>query len=287
MAERQIANELRLTHKQTVLAIVLTGIVVFAIVSYFGWTKVYENPARVFWDGIANDLATSQVIRQINEQSTGTTLSETIRLNLSGGDLAQANTTLTNLGSSISTETIGTPYADYVKYTDIIDKAHNQKVIPLSLRSLIGVWVKHSPGTLKSPLTHLLGQSILGVVPTAYIPEPQRQALMVLAHKAFKPDLSTVSTRTINGKRAYVYRVKISAVNYAEFVSTFCSDEGFGRPAFLRPGNFSAGSTYDLQFSINPQSHEILQINYGHGHVENYSGYGVPTSITIPTHTSK
>ncbi len=286
MSELQKANELKLSRRQTVLSLVIVCIALLVVGVWAGWTKIYENPSRVFWDGVANDLATVGVTRHITDSNSQGKLDEYVQIGLGGGgDVAVAYTDLTQGGSLVSTKTISTPSADYTEYTVIKAKANNNQAIPLRINNVVGVWGKSANTTASPQSTHLLNQAILGTIPTAYIPETERENLMSLAHKALNPDLAHVTTTVVDGQRSDIYNVTLLASSYARFMQQFSLDAGLGNPASFNPSNYSDNTKYTLSMAVNPISHQIVEINYGANHIEYYSGYGLPLTVELPTKT--
>jgi len=63
-------------------------------------------------------------------------------------------------------------------------------------------------------------------------------------------------------------------------------DIGLGSSAEFNPNNYSASSQpLTVQIIVDPVSRDLLAVNYGDGHTETMSGYGLKTDIAVPTHT--
>jgi hypothetical protein len=266
--------------------IVVVAVLAVVVLVGLWWAKVYESPSNVFWGMIENNLVTSGATTHVSESQSGSSFNEYTQFELGVHNIAYSTVTLNEDGAEVRTETIGTLSTDYTRYTALSSKSKS-----VAYNRVIDVWAvgaSTAKGQVTDPLYHLLGQSVLGVVPYANLIPDMRQSLVdeaKLLH-VYSPDLAHVTHTRAYGHRVYVYTVDISPRAYAAFMQQVVRDEGLGSVSEFNPDSYQANSQpLVVQLSIDPISRELLAVNYGDGHIETISGYGLRPTITVPTHT--
>lgn len=256
------------------------AIIVLVLIGLW-WNNVYQSPSNVFWGMINNSLATTGATMHVQNSVSGTKLNEYIQFELGAKNYIHSTLKLNEDGTEVNTETIGTPSADFTRYTTISTKSAT------SYNSVVGVWAKSAPlakGQAPDPIDHLFGQTVLGVVPYADLPVSTRQSLVAQAQvtKVYTIDPAHI-TRTGS---AYTYTVKIAPKAYAAFLQQVTKDEGLGSSSEFNPNDYQSNSQpLTVQLSVSPVSRQLLEVNYGGGHSETVNGYGIQPNITIPSHT--
>jgi hypothetical protein len=263
------------------LLLVSTTIAVVVLIGIW-WTNVYESPSNVFWGMLDNNLATSGATLNVRDYGNGASVSEYIQFEVGSKNLVQSTVALNEGNTLVKTQTIGTPNTDYTRYTSLGSKSTTK------FKNIIGVWA-HSPAGVKGQpvdaLSHLFGQTILGVIPYANLPPNERYTLLSDATKnhVYTPDLSNVKHVTVGGKQAYLYTVLIAPRAFATFMQSVTRDVGLGSSVEFNPSNYQPNNhPLTIQVSIDPISRQLLAINYGNDHTETTSGYGIQPTITPP-----
>ncbi len=262
------------------LAVALLFIVCLVLIGSW-WTSVYESPANVFWGMLANNLEASGATIHATQSDNSASLDEYIQFKLGPSNLAQARVTINEGETSVKTQTISTASTDYTRYTNITINSRTG-----AYKNLLNIWANSAKGQT-DPLNHLLGQTVLGVVPFANLPVATGQSLINQAQstKVYIPDLNNVTRAKVAGQSVYVYKVAIQPKAYANFIEQVSYDEGLGYSHQLNPSAYSATATpLMVELSIKPASRQLLKIDYGNGHSEIVTAYGVQPAIVVPKH---
>jgi hypothetical protein len=268
--------------------VLLGEIILVIILIWLWWANIYSKPQSTFWSMFNTSLETVGVTRHVVETVDGGSLNEYIQLELGGHNLVHGISTLSQNNITVTTETIGTPYTDYTRYTNIKTKALNKNGQPVNFSSILNVWGESAIASDDDPLNHLFGQTILGLVPIANMPAPERGVLIkeIRDDSVFAPDFKNIKHGTIDKQAVYIYQVSINPEPYAQLMTNFAKDLGFDNVPELNPANYENGKTLTVDFAINPASRQLIEINYpGSNHSETYSGYGLQPTITLPTKT--
>lgn len=285
------SDNLRFSRRQVTCSLIIAGLILFIVFGWVWWANVYRNPERAFWGMLNNSLASSGVSSRLMDSQNGQKLDVYTQLELGQQNLARSETTLTQNGNVIKTESIGTLATDYTRYISFKTSSKNSKGQPLNFSSVIGVWSK-SPakvsGTTPDALQHLFGQSLLGVVPIANLTSDKRSALLtqIRTSNVYVPDFSSVKTQTIEGQLAYIYNVAVEPVAYAAMIQQFAHDEDIGNLSELAPAQYQGASALQVKLAVGMNSRQLLRISYsGSARRQTYSGYGEQPIISIPAKT--
>ncbi len=266
--------------------LLIGGLLLVVGLVWLWWAQVYESPQNVFWGMFENSLATTGVTRHIVESVDNESLNEYVQLELGAHNLAHSISTLTEQNGSVTTETIGTPKADYTRYTNFkLPSAEPQ----VDLSSILNVWGESTiTAANNDPIDHLFGQILLGIVPMANVSASERASLI---HQMKSSDVFTTNFKKVqhshaDGRAVYVYQVKIQPFQYAQLMTNFAKLEGFSNVPELTPSKYKQDTPLNIELSINPTSRQLVEISYlGTNHTETYSDYGLEPSISIPTKT--
>ena len=133
--------------KRSPLFWLYTGGAVLLVAAAFAWCfMANKSPEKVFWSTIENGLTSHGVTVQ-SQQSDGTvTTDQTIRFSLGAENLSHSVTTLTQPGTSVVNEMIGTTTDDYTRYLKINTDQKKADGSEIDFSKLIGVWAKGPTG---------------------------------------------------------------------------------------------------------------------------------------------
>ncbi len=128
------------------------------------WNKVSTDPHHVFWGMVHQSLSTQAVTIQASQQANGTSVKQTVQYSLGATNMSHAITTLSQPGTSVTDEMIGTPAADFTRYVDINTTQQSQSGKPLDFSKVLGVWAKSDTTTAarSGGTAVLLSQAVLG-----------------------------------------------------------------------------------------------------------------------------
>lgn len=257
------------------------------------WTYTRcTDPERVFWATISQSLRSSAVTVQAEQTGSGTTIHETVGYSLGANNIAQSHTVLSKAGTTVVSETIGTPTQDYTRYAsiDTVQKGAGGK--PLDFSKVVGVWAKGDGGTG----SQIFPQAVLGtglpiggmVVPIADLSTNLRNKLVTQIHadNVYQTTFEKAKSARVRGRLQYTYDVKISPVAYARLMKSFAGSLGLHGLDQLNPTSFQGQPALNVKITIDVASHHVARIVLVEGnYTQSYTSYDVPMNASIPAKT--
>jgi hypothetical protein len=283
---------LQLNRRSLTLIFSGVSIVLLVVAGLVWWNFVYQSPSRVFEGMLQNNLQTSSVTKHQISTTNGQSAEQYLRLQLGGTNASQWLVTLKQAGSNVTTESIGTPSAGYIRYVHLATSQTQTNGKPYNFSSILGVWGKTD---VKSggPQAQLFSQSLLdvGTAPIPPIgnlsPDNQQNVLQFMHDQAiFTPDYSTMQRTTLDGRRVYVYSVSVKLAPYLRMMQAFAHDNGLKDLDNINPSDYQTVPPVTLVFMVDTLSHQLRKVSYEAAKfTESYSDYGLTSSIVIPTKT--
>lgn len=280
-----IAN---LSRKQWIVIFVALALALFAIFGWLWYDRLYSTPERVFWSMIDNTLATRGVTRTITEEGNGGSSEQVIRLSFNGDTRSHGLTTVTQKGSNgqntlAVTETIGTPAADYIRYTQLDAGGNQPNGKKPDFSSVINQWSKAE----NKGASNFLDESLYGLVPVANLLASERQRLLtdMKARNVYTVDFSNV-TRTPDDGPTYVYSVAIDLQQYLLTLQDSFKVLGLQTSTNATDPSQYAGQSATVNFQVDVRSRQLRKVTYAtNPRTEKYSSYGVVELSSLPTNT--
>lgn len=254
------------------------------------WQLAWQNPRRVFEDMLANNLSTTSVTKVAGLDNAGQSVRQYARLEMGGTNAADWLVSASQAGSSVTTESIGTPAGGFIRYTHIALPAAAKH--PQSLAGAVNVWGR-SDGKTDPTLDHLFAQTLLDLS-TAPLPPignlPAAQRANILAYirdeKIFTPDYTNVKRAVVDGRRVYTYSVSVQLGAYVRMMQAFAHDLGLSDLDSVDPGQYATAPPVTLSVSVDRASHQLVAITYpGTAYAQSYTDWGVLTPVAIPART--
>lgn len=264
-------------------------IVILLFGSFVWWQIVWEHPERVFQDMLANNLAATSVTKLASANGNGQSVSQQVRLQMGGTNAADWLVTAAQTGSSVTTESIGTPTTGYIRYAGIHaitkkgDKAYD-------FSKVLNVWGK-SDGKTDPSLDHLFSQTLLDLSsaplpPIGDLPESERQSILnyMQAQKIFSPSYGKVKRERILGRDTYTYAVAVQLGAYIRMMQAFGHYLGLHDLDTVDPNQYSTVPPITIQMSVDRAAHQLVRVVYpGSGFAQTYTDWGLLTPVAIPS----
>lgn len=268
----------------------LIVLVILAAIGLNLWYQnIYTDSRRVFDAMLNNSLRTSSVTKQVVQQDTGQSLDQKIYLKMGEYHVAQSVSNLNQTGGNASaqvvTESIGTPFADYVRYLAIQTDQKSQSGGELDFSKIIGTWgASVNEG---STAGELYNEMVLGVIPIGNVPADQRTKLMKLANDldVYKVEYENMERSTVNGRPTYTYTVKVLPEAYVSFLKAYAESVGLTQLRNVRPSNYASADPIEFKVGVDVMTRRLASVTYASGRTEQYIGYGQQVDVTIPTDT--
>lgn len=271
---------------------VVAGVVLLCLSGWLWWTKIYQSPKNVFWGAVENNLATTSVTKHTVQKSNSQTLDQYAQLVFGEQPKTHWLTTITQPKTAVTTESIATPDAGYVRYTHVVSVQKNKQGQSLDFSHITNVWAKATAKD-NSSLTSLFNQTLLDVssvptLPIGNLTAKQRSTLVDYMRKntVFATTYSAAKHTTVNGQEAYVYTVQVTLDPYLHMMQQFADYENTHVLDSVDPSNYQNSAPVTITLAISPTSHQLVQLSSpSNGFEENYSGYNTAESVSLPAHT--
>jgi len=259
-------------------------LVVLAGVSLW-WNRIYQNPNRVFWDMMANNLSTNGVTRTVIQKGQGVIVSQYTQISLGQHPTAHALTVFNTNSNNLATEEISDKTHDFVRYQRITIPGKK-----LSTKAILGKWAELQTGQTQGlqVTSGLFDQSLLDVLPFANLSSSRRGALLRTMHQqdVFTYDAGTVKKTTLNGRQVYLYAVNIKPSAYIRLMQQVEKLIGGTSYSSLKPSGAAKAKPIAVVISVDARSHTLSQLyETGAQRTVSYSGFGVTDTTGLPKAT--
>lgn len=268
---------------------IITSVVLAALVAGGVWSyKLCTTPERVFWGMIEQNLATSAVTVNAERSEGGTSADQTVQYSFGVANISRTVTHLTQGGTKVTNESVGTPSVDYTRYLSITTDQKTASGKTMDFSDVIGVWAKGEVGS-----GVLFAQSALGTglplsslaLPIGNLAPSQRQDILDGMHSEnlFQVDFTKVKSQSQGGRKQYVYDVTMSPVAYAATLKRYAKAAGLHNYDELDPNSLDGQPSYILKLTVDVRSRRMVLAQTDDGSIEQrYGAYDVPVSITLP-----
>lgn len=281
----QVRTESKLTR-----ILILLGLLLFVGAGAAWWTSVGSNPRNVFYDMLDNSMKTRSIGRHVVQDNGSQKLEQ--RSHLITGQTAQVNslTTLSQgAGTSVKTQSIGTPTEDFVRYVAIETDQLGASGQPLNFDNVIGVWGKSTPAEQgEGTRGELFGENVLGVIPIGFVPYERRVELIKLIDEqnVYDIDYSKTKREVVNGRPQYTYDVVVKSDKYITMLKEFAKSVGLTQLESLDPSSFADAEPFQFSMTVDILSRQLVSVAFtGSARTEVYSSHGHETSVTLPDQT--
>jgi hypothetical protein len=277
-----------ISKERAIPLIVLTGLVVLSFALWSWFSMVYSSPSAVFERMLNTSFSTAGVTKHSYQNQEGQELTQSMQLATIPDSRVHAKSILRqgkDGGTVISTESIGTIPADYVRYTDIKTDQKTAEGKEFNFSSVIGIWGKADAEDPYSGGAQLFNQTVLGVVPFGNLPAGPRKQLIsqIRESKMFATDYTNVKREIVDGRPHYTYDVSITPVDYIAMLKIFARELGIKDLERVDPSQYEGSPPIKFDFEVDVWSGQLLGIEYqGTDRRETYGGYGARVNIQPP-----
>ncbi len=274
-----------ISFRQWMGAAVFVAVILLAVGISLWWKYIFVNPDRLMSDMLNRSLSTASVSKQTAQLSPQSSAKQAIRLNYvpqpfshSVTEIIQANQQSQTL---VTTETIGTQSADFVRYKDIQIGGETKDT-----KDLIDVWASQTANAEVGERPSFLDQAGLTLVPFGNLNNADRQKIVGELEEKQVYSFSN-SAITWKGLRPQMtYSVNIAPGSLISVLRTYAEITGIGDKSQLNAADYESTQKLSVQFTIDVISRQLVGISYpDSGRNELYGGYGVRDQIEIPKDT--
>lgn len=271
----------------------IAGVILLLVSGWLWWTKLSLDPNRVFWEMIQQSLRTQGVtMHSVQEDGRGR-LEQNIQYSLGAVNRAQSNTTIVQGEAQVSTEVIGTPDADFVRYVAVKSTRRDAAGEPLDFSKVVGVWAKSDASQGENKL---LGQALLGLtlplggapVPIGNLPPESAEKLFTYIKNEgiYEIDFSKARRERSNGRTYIVYDVRIQVIAYVQLMKRFAQLAGLHDLDHIDPNNYQGAAPMQVKMKVDARSKQLAEVEVTESAFkQTFSSYGIPVRAVTPEQT--
>lgn len=242
----------------TVAALVVIG-------TYGAWQ--YHNTTnadRVFWGMVDNNMQTTAYTRHTEQKSGAQSVDQVFETATSPQHKLFSDTVFTQTGvdsATAVTENIGTPTADYVRYTNI------ETAKGLDFRSILGVWGVTDPQVPGQTSGQLYNQAVLGIIPTGNLNAEQRREIIKIMHekKAYTYKLVQTKRSLFFGRPTHTMQVIVNPVGYISALKQFASYVGLNHLEQVNPEEYEQAQKLAFTVTVDGWTRQMTSTDQDSG----------------------
>jgi hypothetical protein len=269
---------------------IVTLAVVILVVAFGLWQYHNDtNKDKVFWGAVNNSLQTSSYSKHSTTKSGGQSADQVTDIYLTPKQGVFSRTHYVQTGvdeAEATTENIGTPYADYVRYTNITTSQKNTTGKPYDFSKIVNIWGGSAPDKTATN-GQLFGQSLLSAIPNANLTAAQRREFIKLLQdkKVYSYTATKTSHEGTLSRPSYTYVVTLTPSAYVEALKQFGEYVGITQLKDLNPADYKNATKSQFTITVDAWSHQITNmVEPGSSKSETVSGYNVHKKLPeIPT----
>lgn len=275
--------------KKSPLFWLYAGGAVLLVAAAFVWCfMVNKSPEKVFWSTIENGLTSHGVTVQSEQANASVSNKQTIRFSFGAENLSHSITTLSQPGTTVVNEMLGTTTVDYTRYLSIETDQKKANGSDIDFSKLIGVWAKGPTGS-----NQFFNQAVFGAslpvggmgVPIGNLPPEARGKLIkqIRDDMVYQIDFAKVKKERSGGRLLYTYDATIEPSAYVSMMKSFSGSVGLHGLDQLDPENYRGQQPFKLKITVDARARQVIQITAEQNNSkQTYTGYGIPVQIDPP-----
>ena len=274
-------KKVALSFKQSISLAVGLAVILLGVSGWLYWDRILMNPDRALQDMLGRSLQTTSVTKVV----TQTGAKQAVRLNYESEPLVRGVTILSQNnqagGSSVTTETLGTKQADYVRYTNI---ATNGQPTP-GVEEVLNIWATQDNNIGLEARPVFLNEASLSLIPFGNLSDADKQKVDA-ANSRQVYSYEATKTKWVRGRPVIIYSMNIKPADLIEVLKTYSEVTGIGDENQLRSEDYINARNLTVEIAIDAFSRQLVNISYPDaGRNEEYNGYGVKNTVNLPEQT--
>lgn len=258
----------------------------FGASGWYWYQNVLTNPERILSGMLDKSLQTTSVSRNVTQVGEGNNVNQSVYLSFTPDIKAQTITKLSEktatATTTVTTETIGTPDADYVRYSAVDISGGDAKQ---NFDSVLNTWgANKATATGQAPA--FLNDALFVIVPFGNLNSSQRVALKneIRDVNLYKFQDSKID---FNNGRPYIdYNIGLTPKALVQVLAKYVEMTGVGNADELVPERYEGAPEIQVQLRVDLLSRHVRTIQFeGTGRLETYTGYNTKREVTLPTET--
>lgn len=271
--------------------VTIAVLIIIATLAAWGYHDT-TNPDRVFWGMVDDNLRTSAYTRHAQQKNGLQSIDQIVQTSTQPQQRVFGDTVFEQTGVDSAravTENIGTPTADYVRYTSIQTSQKGADGKPLDFSKALNVWGATEPTQDGSTSGQLYNQSVLGVIPVGNLPAAQRHALIntMKQQGAYSFTVTKTERSWPFGRPTYTFNVLVKPVAYITALKQFAADVGLNHLEEIDPNEYASSSQMAFEVSADGWTHQMTTTTQSQSdRIESISGRNLRKVLPpVPTDT--
>lgn len=275
-----------ISFNQAILLIVVLALATLSVSGFYWYKNVFSDTDRVFDDMLNKSMQTTSIYRNVYQESGRNTIEQSIYTGFSPKTVAESTTKLednsTRNKTQVTTQTIGTPKEDFIRYTaiDIGGKQLN------GLDQILGVWGSRQSNDETGDSVSFLSDALFVVVPFGNLNEQQRAVMTKEIKDTQLYKIKEAKTDFSSGRPTAEYTVSINPQSLIKVLVKYIEITGQPTNAQLDAQAYQQAQAIDARFEIDLMSRHLKSVTFEDaGRTETYQGYNVFRTVESPTKT--
>lgn len=266
------------------------GALLFILSAFLWWNYAMVKPDRVFWGTVSNNLIITGVTKHTQTKEEAGSLDQTQEISLGAQNVVRTSALVKQsptdaAATTVHTETIGTPQADFARYTKIETNQKTGNNQNYDFGQALNVW---SEQKIEEGGNGSFGEALYGIIPVSFIQSNERTKIVneMKSRNTYSIDYGSLKKRTENGRLIYDYNVKVDPQQYVVALKSIDKASGLNQLQQVDPSQYAGSQPVEVTVSIDARAQQLVSISYPNSaRTETYSGYGIFRPVVLPTQT--
>lgn len=282
---------LKISKKSPLTWLYAGGVLLLLVAAWLWCFKLSVDPERVFWETVERSLATRGVTISSEQENNGTTAKQHIRFSLGAENLSHTFTTLSQKGTVVKSETLGTPTRDYTRYIDIKTDQKKSDGKAMDFSKILGVWAGGQEGSGQMFTQAVFGAALpvggMGVPFGNLAPEARAGIIKQIKDDVvYQVAFDKTQKKKVKGRMHYTYKATLQPVAYVALMKRFSQSIGLHGLDQVDPADYKGQKPFSLEITIDARAKQVVAIKAADsGKVQTYSGHDLPVQIDSPKKT--
>ncbi|HUS26289.1 MAG TPA: hypothetical protein VMY99_03010 [Nevskiaceae bacterium] len=274
----------------TILWVGLGALALVIAVWLLWFNRVDTNAERVFWGVVQNSLSSQSVTVQAHQQSKQGNMDQYIQLGFGPDKVAHSLTNLTQGTAMVKTENISTPKGDYTRYLTLQAAQKGKDGKPVDTSKIVGVWANTTAqsDSKDKQVPQLFSQVLLQLsMPVGNLPVAQRNDLLheMRTGQVYTTSFTKLKRQHKDGRLQYIYDVQLQPILYVRLMKDYAKAMGLHSLDAVDPNKYSGSRPVTVHWTVDVHARQLVGVDYGNGHQETYSGWGLAMHTPTPAKT--
>jgi hypothetical protein len=268
---------------KTLIPLLIFSIILLAGSAFYWYKYVLTDPQRILNGMVDKSLQTTSVNRTVTQAQARNSVVQSVHLGFSPSLLAQSITNLEESNQSgktkVTTETIGTKDADFVRYTAIDITGKNS----IDTKNVLNVWGSRKSEGSGEPAS-FLNDALFVAVPFGNLNPSQRKQVKDEIDKTKLYNIQEAKVQFVNGRPVADYTLNLEPKALVQVLAKYVELTGVGSDTELNPDAYEGAGKVPVKLQVDVLSRHLVSSEFGgSGRSEKYTSYNASRDVKVPT----